>query len=148
MRACARVPCLSVLDSRPKCRVSKGPGAHWLCPQPHAPQFSRSDVTRRAAVIPLIELEHATPPYSNQTCRDAVCAVKPGMSRVEQKNHEFRRRANNCPEFRASAVFDPRGLHCVAGGANTVMTAAVVNSVSVGLQFLRYSEKITGASWT
>jgi len=61
------------------------------------------------------------------------CAVRPGMSRVEQKNRDVRRRASNCPEFRASAVFDPRGLHYMAGGANTVMVVAVVNSVSIGL---------------
>src|ERR1700761_2378431 len=54
------------------------------------------------------------------------CAVRPGMSRVEPKKSEVRRRASSCPEFRASAVFDPRGLHYMAGGANIVMTAAVV----------------------
>ena len=55
------------------------------------------------------------------------------MSRVEHKNREVRRRSSNCPEFRASAVFDPWDLGCVAGGGNTVMAAAVVNSVNVGL---------------
>ena len=60
---------VSVLVSRRMCTQGiEGPGLP-IC-LPHTYQFSRSDVTRRAAVVPLIELKRT--PCSNQTCRDAV----------------------------------------------------------------------------
>jgi hypothetical protein len=73
------------------------------------------------------------------------CAVRPaGMSRVEQKKAMFADAQATALNFVLQPVFDPRGLHYMACGANIAMTATVVTRLASG--FLRYSEKITRAS--
>ncbi|KAI0292336.1 hypothetical protein B0F90DRAFT_1770619 [Multifurca ochricompacta] len=57
----------------------------------HPSHSHGSDVTRRAAATPLIELEYALAAQikSNQTCRDAFYAHRLGRSRVGTKNAQL-----------------------------------------------------------
>lgn len=109
-----------------------------------ATYFSRSpDVTRRAAVVPLIELKTHPLALINRVMMRS-CAVSPGMSRVEQKKAMFADAQATALNSVLQPVFDPRCLDYMACGANIAMTATVVTRLASG--FLRYSEKITRAS--